>query len=53
LSTYDRDEDGDELGQPDGAGGRHDPDVDEDIGEVEDDKRSEEPQPVPCSTQVD
>ena len=50
--TYDRHEDGDELGEPDGAGGRHDPDVDEHVREVQDDQGSEEPEPVPCSAQI-
>ena len=51
--TYDRDEDGYQLGEPDGAGRRHDPDVDENVRKVQDDQGTEEAEAVPCSSKVD
>ncbi len=44
--------DGSELGESDWAWGGHDPDVDEDIGQVEDDQSSEEAEAMPRAAQI-
>ena len=52
VKTYYSYKNGSEFCEPDWARGRHDPDVDEDVWEVEDDKGSHESEAVVRSTQI-
>ena len=50
--THNWNKDGSELGESDWAWGGHDPDVDEDVRQVEDDQSSEEAEAMPRAAQI-
>jgi len=53
IGNYQRDDDGHEFDEPDGAAGVDDADVDEHVRQVDDDDGAQEPQADPSAVVVD